>query len=82
MAKNEWKWADLDSDQLEQLQEGEQTLGADILIAYQPASAGTVQDGDISQSGFSPASLTESQIECLQGLEQNIHAVVIAYQRR
>jgi hypothetical protein len=63
------------------LHEGEQTLGADIMLAYQQDQPATVQAGEFSQSGLQVASLNESQLECLQGLEKNMQAVVIAYRQ-
>ena len=81
MAHDRWNWANLNGEQLDQLREGEQTLGADILLAYQQDQMATVQDGMFSRSGLQAAVLNDSQIECLQGLEKNLQAVVIAYQQ-
>ncbi len=80
MATNDWKWAELNREQLDQLQEGERTLGADILLAYQHSGTGQVQPGKLTQARLTIAPMTQSQLECLQGLENNIQAVVIAYQ--
>jgi hypothetical protein len=81
MANSQWNWADLNGEQLDLLREGEQTLGADILLAYQQDQAAAFQDGRFSRSGLQAAPLNDSQLECLQGLEKNLQAVVIAYQQ-
>lgn len=80
MANNGWTWANLSGEQLGMLHEGEQTLGAAILLAYQQDQNDTIQVGNFSQSSLQVASLNESQIECLQGLEKNMQAIVVAYQ--
>jgi len=76
MTTTGWRWADLSEDQLQRVATAEQTLGADFLLAYQPdpqaASAAPPQ-------GLQLAPLTESQLECLHGLETQIHAVLVAY---
>jgi hypothetical protein len=79
--KNGWKWARLDRERLELIREAEQTLGSDILLAYQPDEQASVQVENISQMQIQIASLNESQMECLQGLEAQVGAVVVAYQR-
>jgi hypothetical protein len=81
MANSEWSWASLNGEQISMLREGEQTLGADILLAYQSDQTAAVQEARFSQSGLQVAPLNESQLECLQGLEKNMQAVVIAYQQ-
>jgi hypothetical protein len=81
MANDQWKWANLNGEQLNMLREGEQTLGADILLAYQQGQTATVQEGRFNRSGLQAAPLNDSQLECLQGLEKNLQAVVIAYQQ-
>lgn len=81
MNSSQWNWADLDNEQLKLLIEAEQTLGADILVAYQAGNRATVHGDNISQNNLEVAVLDESQIECLQGLEQKMNSVVIAYNR-
>lgn len=81
MATSEWSWAALDREQLGILREAESTLGADILLAYQPESQPHAQAPTINQMGLQVAALNESQLECLQGLEQMVNAVVIAYRK-
>jgi hypothetical protein len=80
MASNEWTWATLSAEQINLLREGEKTLGADYLVAYQRQRGAGADGGDLSQYGLSVARLDESQLECLQGLEEKMDAVVIAYQ--
>jgi hypothetical protein len=78
---NVWKWARLDRERLEMIREAEQTLGSDILLAYQQGEQAELRGETISQMGVKVANLDESQLECLHGLEQKVAAVVIAYDR-
>jgi hypothetical protein len=77
MTTTEWSWADLTDDQLSKVATAEQSLGADYLLVYQP----NPQDagGAVRPHGLRPASLTESQLECLHGLETQLQAIVVAY---
>ncbi len=78
MDKKGWSWARLNRDQMEMLREGEETLGADILLAYQKDAAHPEMSEDTLQD-LEFAELDESQMECLQGLEENMDSVVVAY---
>ena len=80
MNGNGWAWAKLNDSQMEMLLEGERTLGADILLAYE-ASASNPFTGKASQVNLEIAALDESQMECLQGLEKNMQSVVVAYRK-
>ncbi len=62
-----WTLASLTPEQERLLKEAEATLGGGILLAYR---SGTVE---VSQ-------LTESQLECLQGLEQKLGLTILAVQ--
>ena len=81
MIVSEWSWAALNREQLGILQEAEQSLGADILLAYQEESQPQAQAPALTEMGLHVAALNESQLECLQGLEQMVNAIVIAYQQ-
>lgn len=81
MTNSEWSWAALNRAQLGLLREAEGTLGADVLLAYQQESQPHAQAPAIAQMGLQVAALNESQLECLQGLEQMVNAVVIAYRQ-
>ena len=78
MTTSGWTWADLSDDQLRLVAEAERALSADYLLAYHPtdhssrAVKARVRD-------LRAAPLSESEIECLQGLESQLQAVVIAY---
>lgn len=80
---HDWTWANLTGDKLTSLQEAEQTLGSgvDILMAYQQSDRGHLGTEDFSQGKLQVASINDSQVECLQGLEQQLQAVVIAYSK-
>ncbi|MCC7446298.1 MAG: hypothetical protein IT324_02730 [Anaerolineae bacterium] len=75
-----WNWANLTQDQLDRIAEAEATLGSNvsILMAYQPDPRGYREDMAPVEQPIAP--LTESQIECLRGLEQQLGTVIIAYQ--
>lgn len=75
-----WNWANLDNQKMDMLQEAEQTLGADILLAFENAERANVWSGWFSRNNLRVAELNESQVECLQGLEQKMGSVVIAYE--
>lgn len=81
MTNTEWTWAELNRDQLNLLQKAETTLGADILLAFRHESQPQAQAPDVVPMGLHVAALNESQMECLQGLEQIMQTVVIAYQK-
>jgi hypothetical protein len=79
-AAHSWMWANLTHEQLDLLTEAEQTLGTDVLIAFQAGNQPVVQDSALLTGGLQVADLNESQLECLQGLEQKLSSVVVAYQ--
>lgn len=81
MNGNGWAWAKLTEDQIEMLLEGERTLGADILLAYEGNASNPVS-GKASQTNLKIAALDESQLECLQGLEKNMQSVVVVAYRK
>ncbi len=78
MTETTWKWASLDGKALELVQEAEATIGADIVLVY--TEGGPRIDGR-TRLGLRPAALDASQLECLQGMEQMIGAVAVAYHR-
>lgn len=78
MTDTTWKWATLDSKGVELVQEAERTIGADVVLVY--AEGGPRADGRL-WADFKPAALDASQLECLQGMEQMLGAVAVAYQR-
>jgi hypothetical protein len=61
-----WMLANLTDDQLKLVREAEQTLGSINVLVFRPA-------------GLKVAGLSESQIECLQGLEKKLGMTVVAY---
>jgi hypothetical protein len=79
MNHTDWNWAKLNTNQLEQLKEGEETLKVDYLLAYQEDEKADAQLIEAFRTGLQTAELDDSQLECLQGLESNLGAVVIAY---
>lgn len=81
MNSNEWTWAELNGEQLGLLKEGEETLGVDILLAYQQDERAKIKSEIMDQMSLRASDLDDSQLECLQGLETRIQAVVVAYQR-
>jgi hypothetical protein len=79
MNSDPWTFAELNTDQLDLLKEGESTLGADYLLAYQQHERARAGYVELFVDGLSAAPLDVSQLECLEGLEQRLQAVVVAY---
>ena len=78
MNESAWYWARLDRQGIALVQETEATLGADVVLAY---GQGGPQADPAMLAGFQPASLTESELECLQGVEQKLGIIAVAYKR-
>jgi hypothetical protein len=76
-----WSWASLNQDQVALVADAEKTLGTDYLIAYQSSERDASRNIRYFIQDLQLASLDESQIDCLQGLEKQLQAVVIAYTR-
>jgi hypothetical protein len=74
-----WTWANLADDQLELVAKAERTLGAEYLLVYQPSPQPTDASVEAQLEDLQPAPLTASQIECLHGLEEQLHTIVVAY---
>ncbi len=81
MATGGWNYADLAPDQLAVVLEAERTLDADVVMAYQPSSWGTL-DPDSVPASLEPAGLEESELEFLRGLERQVDGVLVAYRLR
>ncbi len=79
---DQWQWADLTAEQLNKVMHAEKTLGNNVkyLLAYEQAEGSAGGNVDRAPDHRRIAPLTASQIECLQGLEKQLNAVVIAYQ--
>ncbi len=60
-----WTLSRLSDEEERLLKEAEATLGGKVLLAYEPDQV-------------APARLNESQLECLQGLEQKLGMSVVA----
>ena len=80
MANSHWTWAHLTDAQRQQVAEAETTLGTDYLLVYQSGQRMASQSVE-SSSGLQVAALNPSQLECLQGLESQLQAVVVAYSK-
>ena len=74
-----WTWANLTDDQLKLMAEAERTLGADYLLVYQSSPRPTDGSVEAQLEDLRPAPLTASQLECLHGLEEQLHTIVVAY---
>jgi len=79
MNPNEWTWAALTPDELTLVSEAERTLGATYVLAYQPAAPAAAAPVEAYLQDVQAARLSESQLECLRGLEQQLDAVLVAY---
>ena len=80
MADAHWTWANLTDVQRQQVADAETTLGADYLLAYQPSQPHANQSVE-TLGELEVAPLTPSQLECLQGLENQVQAVIVAYSK-
>ncbi len=78
MTTGGWNYADLEPDQLALVIEAERTLGADVVMAYQPSSWGTIDPESVPPS-LEPAGLDASELEFLRGLERRVDGVLVAY---
>jgi hypothetical protein len=78
MNDSAWHWARLDRKGIALVQETEAALGADVVLAYGPG--GPVADPSVL-AGLAPVELTESKLECLQGVETRLGIVAVAYAR-
>ncbi len=79
MAATGWTWAELNSDKLALVAQAEQAFGADYLLVYQPADQPEEAVAETQMHDLHAAPLTDSELECLQGLESQLQAVVVAY---
>jgi hypothetical protein len=78
MNNSGWNWARLDEHSLDLVREAEATLGADIVLVYEP---GYDLADESARQGLAPARLTPSELECLQGVEAKVGGVAVAYTR-
>jgi hypothetical protein len=81
MANPNWAWANLTNPQLQHVAEAENTLGANYLLVYQPDNSLSIPLVGSLPGELQIASLAPSQLECLQGLENQLQAVVVAYSK-
>lgn len=78
---SQWSYAELRPDQLDLVTEAERTLDTDVVMVYRPSAWGTVDPEIVTADGLHPVELEPSQLECLQGLEQRVGGVMVAYRR-
>ena len=81
MANKTWQWADLNEKQLDLVKDAEESLEVDYLLAFQAVEQRASGSKSPSLKGAHVAQLTESQLECLQGLEAQIEATLVAYEK-
>ena len=81
MDNTNWSLADLTDPQLKHVAEAEETLGADYLLVYQPDNSSSGSGAGSLSGELQVASLNASQLECLEGLESQLQAVVVAYNK-
>ena len=58
-----------------------QALDTDVVMVYRPSAWGTVDPEVVTADGLHPVELEPTQLECLQGLEQRVGGVMVAYRR-
>jgi hypothetical protein len=81
MDTTEWTWANLSSEQLQLVMETEQALGTNYsyILVYRPVQRRNSRAVEARVRKLQAAALTDSQIECLHGLEARLQAVAVAY---
>jgi hypothetical protein len=79
MTTGGWSFADLEADQVALVAEAERTLD-DLVMAYAPSAWGTVDPETVGEQ-LDPADLEAGQLEYLQGVEQEVGGVLVAYRR-
>ena len=82
MSNNTWTWANLSSQQRQMLAEAEKALGTDYLLAFQHPDSAATSSVVTPPNDIHAAPLTDSQLECLRGLEEQLHTIVVAYQKK
>jgi hypothetical protein len=78
---SQWSYANLGPEQLELVEEAERTLDTDVVMVYRPSARGTVDPEVVSADGLRPVELEPTQLERLQGLEERVGGVMVAYRR-
>ena len=73
-----WRLAELDDKQLAIVNEAEASMHMDYLLVY--AEAQNEPAFDFGEP-LRPAQLSDSEVECLQGMEKNLGVVAVAYER-
>lgn len=76
MANEAWTWADLDDEQFALVRETERTLGSEVVVAYRRAETTRVGRAGVA---IPPATLDDSQLACLQGVDSRIGCVAVAW---
>lgn len=72
-----WTWSELDERQVQRLEEVEEDLAGDLVIAYREATPG--RDRPI-QVRMTPAALDAEQLQRVQELEREMGCVAVAYE--
>ncbi len=73
-----WRLAELDDKQLAIVNEAEASMHMDYLLVY--AQAEDEPSFDLGEP-LRPAPLSESEVECLRGMEKNLGVIAVAYER-
>ncbi|HEX9043812.1 MAG TPA: hypothetical protein VF802_02195 [Candidatus Limnocylindrales bacterium] len=73
-----WTWSELDEQQVRRVEEVEDELAGDYVVAYREAEPG--HDRPI-QVRMTPAMLDEDQLRRVRDLERDIGCVAVAYEQ-
>jgi hypothetical protein len=76
-----WTLADLGPEQLALIDEVERTIHTDVVLVFAPTRWGTVDDEVLAAEGLHPVELDPVELERLQGVEQRVGGVAVAYRR-
>ena len=74
----EWSLAELEPAQIDLVHEAERTLDTDVVMAYAPSRWDTIDPEAVGEH-LRPVELEASQLEYLQGVEQRVGGVLVAY---
>ena len=81
MADKDWAFARLEGEDLDLVEAAERTLSADVVMIYRQGDTQPVDSRVLEADDLEPAALDESELECLQGMEERMGAVAVAYHR-
>lgn len=71
-----WTWSELDEEQVRLLEEVEEELDGELILAYRPADPNRDRPVTVRMT---PAELDDAELRRLQELERRVGCVAVAY---